>query len=76
MTQPQNPQSPPNPEKKWRRVDELLKKHEDIVNRVVESKKQTLIDGGFRCHGLKDLVALGYSLALEELEKVTVNHKL
>ena len=60
------PKNPPRPEKKWRRVDELLKQHEEVINRVVESKKQSLIDNGFRCHGLKGLVALGYALALEE----------
>lgn len=61
--------SPPNPDKKWRKIDEFLKPHEELISRSVESKKQDLINNGFQNHGLKSLIAVGYSLALQDTEQ-------
>jgi hypothetical protein len=59
------PHNPPNYDKKWSRVNELMKPHSELINRVVETHKEQLINHGFQSHNLKHLIAVGFAIALE-----------
>lgn len=60
------PINPPNAEKKWESVAEKMKHREGEINRLVETKKEKLIEYGFKFHNLHSLVAIGYAMALED----------
>lgn len=60
------PVNPPNVEGKWRSVNEKMKHREDEINRIVDLKKQSLVENGFKLHNLHTLVRVGYAMALED----------
>lgn len=62
------PKTPPNYERKWKKIEEKMAHRTDEIGRIITSRKQAFLQGS-PLHveaDFRDMISVGYAMALED----------